>query len=54
MAAVGAIGVAQAAVVALQKPPEFHMGGMIGKGEDTTQITALKGEAVLDRRTVSR
>lgn len=54
IAAVSALGVAQAATVALQKPPEFHMGGMIGKGEDTTQITALRGEAVLDRRTVSR
>lgn len=54
IAAVSALGVAQAATVALQKPPEFHMGGVIGKGEDTTQITALRGEAILDRRTVSR
>jgi hypothetical protein len=54
IAAVSALGVAQAATVALQKPPEFHMEGMIGKGEDTTQITALRGEAVLDRRTVNR
>lgn len=54
VAAVSVIGAAQAATVAMQKPPEFHMGGMIGGGEDTTQITALKGEAILDRRTVSR
>ena len=51
--AIAAGGAAQIAVVASQSPPEMHMGGML-KGEDTQTITALRGEAVLDRRTVSR
>ena len=51
--AIAAGGAAQIAVVASQAPPEMHMGGMV-KGEDTQTITALRGEAVLDRRTVNR
>ena len=47
-----ALGAAQAAAVATQSPPEFHMGGMINSGPDTQLITALKGEAILDRSTV--
>lgn len=47
-----ALGAAQAAAVATQAPPEFHMGGMINKGPDAQVITALKGEAILDRSTV--
>ena len=47
-----ALGAAQAASVATQSPPEFHMGGMLNKGADTQVITALKGEAILDRSTV--
>ncbi len=52
MVAIGALGALQAGAVATQPAPEFHMGGMIGKGEDTRNITVLTGEAVLDRRTV--
>ena len=52
MAGVSALGALQAGVVATQPPPEFHMGGVIDKGEDTRNITVLTGEAVLDRRTV--
>ena len=47
-----ALGAAQIGVVASQPPPEFHMGGLINKGPDTQVITALKGEAILDRSTV--
>ena len=53
VAGVSALGALQLATVVATPPPEFHMGGMI-KGDDTKQITALEGEAVLDRRTVSR
>ena len=52
IAGVSALGAVQAGVVATQSPPEFHMGGVIDKGEDTRKITVLTGEAVLDRRTV--
>ena len=52
IAGVSALGALQAGVVATQPPPEMHMGGVIGKGEDTRNITVLTGEAVLDRRTV--
>jgi hypothetical protein len=54
IAGVTALGALQAGVVATQPPPEFHMGGVIDKGEDTRNITVLTGEAVLDRRTVQR
>ena len=54
MVAVGALGAVQTATVLAQSPPEMHMGGFIGKGEDTRNITVLTGEAVLDRRTVER
>ena len=54
IAGVTALGIAQGAAVATQPPPEFHMGGVIDKGEDTRNITVLTGEAVLDRRTVQR
>ena len=54
MGAIGALGALQAATVLATPPPEFHMGGMIGKGDDTKQITALSGEAVIDRQTVQR
>lgn len=54
IAGVSALGALQAGVVASQPPPEFHMGGVIDKGEDTRNITVLTGEAVLDRRTVNR
>lgn len=54
IAGVAALGALQAGVVATQPPPEFHMGGVIDKGEDTRNITVLTGEAVLDRRTVDR
>ena len=47
-----ALGATQAAAVATTPPPEFHMGGMINKGPDAQVITALKGEAILDRSTV--
>ena len=52
IAAVTAVGGIQAANVLAQSPPEMHMGGFIGKGEDTRNITVLTGEAVLNRRTV--
>lgn len=52
IAGVSALGALQAGVVATQPAPEFHMGGVIDKGEDTRNITVLTGEAVLDRRTV--
>ena len=52
IAGVTALGALQAGVVATQPAPEFHMGGVIDKGEDTRNITVLSGEAVLDRRTV--
>jgi len=54
MGALGALGALQAATVMATPPPEFHMGGMIGKGDDARQITALSGEAVIDRQTVQR
>lgn len=54
IAGVSALGALQAGVVATQPPPEFHMGGVIDKGEDTRNITVLTGEAVIDRRTVDR
>lgn len=54
IAGISALGALQAGVVATQPPPEFHMGGVIDKGEDTRNITVLTGEAVLDRRTVDR
>ena len=54
IAGVSALGALQAGAVASQPPPEFHMGGVIDKGEDTRNITVLTGEAVLDRRTVNR
>ena len=53
IAGVAALGAVQLATVAATPPPEFHMGGLI-KGDDTRQVTALTGEAILDRRTVSR
>lgn len=49
MAAMGAVGVAQSAVVLSQKPPKLHMGGM---APDEAQTQVLTGEAVLDRTTV--
>jgi len=52
MAAAGALGAAQLAVVATTPAPEFHMGGMINKGPDTQVITALKGEGIIDRSTM--
>ena len=53
IAGVSAIGAMQAATVLAQPAPEFHTGGII-KGDDTQTITALTGEAILDRRTVNR
>lgn len=53
VAGVSALGALQLATVVATPPPEFHMGGLI-KGDDTRQVTALTGEAILDRRTVSR
>ena len=53
VAGVATLGAVQIATVAATPPPEFHMGGLI-KGDDTRQVTALTGEAILDRRTVSR
>lgn len=44
-----ATGAAQTATV-LSQQPKFHSGGMIGP--DEVSITAQRGEAVLDRRTV--
>ena len=46
-----ATGAAQTASIASQKPPSFHMGGLV-PGE--TSATLLGGEAVLDRSTVNR
>jgi hypothetical protein len=46
-----ATGAAQTASIASQKPPSFHMGGLV-PGE--TSATLLGGEAVLDRSTVDR
>ena len=44
-----AVGVAQAAIVMGQQPPQFHMGGM---APDEMGARVLKGEAILDRATV--
>lgn len=49
IAAVAAVGAAQAAAVLSQKPPTLHMGGV---APDETNATLLQGEAVLDRTTV--
>ena len=43
-----ATGAAQAAAVAAQSPPSFHMGGL---APDERRATLLSGEAVLDRTT---
>jgi hypothetical protein len=52
-AGIGASGAAQAAVVASQEMPSFHMGGVIGGKGDGQVISALRGEAVLTRQAVS-
>ena len=46
---IGATGATQAAVIASQQPPSFHMGGM---ASDEMGARVLKGEAILDRATV--
>jgi uncharacterized protein with PIN domain len=51
-----ASGAAQTAAVAMQKPPSFHMGGVVppANAPDERNIQVLAGEAVLDRSTVDR
>ena len=48
---IAGLGVAQAAMVMSQKPPEFHSGGLVG-GQGDTPITAQSGEFVLSRSAV--
>lgn len=51
----GVAGAVQASVVALQKPPEFHTGGIIQGGSlqpDERLVVARTGEAVLNQRAV--
>ena len=46
----------QTAAVLSQSPPKFDVGGMVGSSSsapDVVQANLLKGEAVLDRSTVS-
>jgi len=61
VAGITATGVAQAAVVAAQKPPEFAFGGIVDEvmrssrtSADHGLISAQPGEAVLNRGAVSR
>ena len=49
---IGATGATQMAAIASQKPPSFHMGGMLANDEMGARV--LRGEAVLDRATVRR
>jgi hypothetical protein len=54
MAAYGALGAAQTAVVASEQP-SFHMGGVVAPlAPDEQRTRVLTGEAVLDRATVRR
>ena len=48
---IAGLGVAQAAMVLSQKPPEFHSGGLVG-GQGDTPIMAQSGEFVLSRSAV--
>ena len=48
---IAGLGLAQAAMVMSQKPPEFHSGGLVG-GQGDTPIMAQSGEFVLSRSAV--
>ena len=53
--AAAAAGAAQLAVVAAQRPPQFHTGGIIAGGSlqpDERMVVARTGEAVLNQRAV--
>jgi len=50
--AAGVAGAIQIATIAAQPPPSFHTGGIVG-GNDEMQITALKGEGVVNRMGMS-
>ena len=53
IAPIAATGAIQMATVAAQKPPTMHTGGMIAGSSDEVRITALKGEAVLNKQAVN-
>ncbi len=48
---IGGLGATQAAIVAAEKPPSFHTGGIIPAppGDQGVMMNALPGEAVLNR-----
>lgn len=48
---IGGLGATQAAIVAAEKPPSFHTGGIIpaAPGDQGVMMNALPGEAVLNR-----
>ena len=48
-----ALGATQAAIVAAQEPPSFHLGGIVGSRPDERSITARAGEGVLTRQGVA-
>jgi hypothetical protein len=48
-----ALGATQAAIVASQEPPSFHLGGIVGSRPDERNITARAGEGVLTRQGVA-
>ena len=45
---------AQSANVMAQKPPKFHMGGMMENTPDERVVIVKSGEAILDRATVNQ
>lgn len=49
-----ATAAAQSAMVMAQKPPKFHMGGMMESTPDERVVIVKSGEAILDRATVNQ
>ena len=49
-----ATAAAQSAAVMAQKPPKFHMGGMMENTPDERVVIVKSGEAILDRATVNQ
>lgn len=49
-----ATAAAQSANVMAQKPPKFHMGGMMENTPDERVVIVKSGEAILDRATVNQ
>ena len=53
LAGMATLGATQAAIIASQEPPSFHLGGIVGSRPDERQITARAGEGVLTRQGVN-